>query len=58
LSKLKAKALQQLGLGETLYYDEDLNPIQEFTPISSLPWSEKNTNLPSTEIPPWVPSEP
>ena len=41
LSKLKAKALQQLGLGETLYYDEDLNPIQEFTPISSLPGQKK-----------------
>ena len=41
LSKLKAKALQQLGLGETLYFDEELNPIQEFTPISSLPGIKK-----------------
>ena len=41
LSKLKAKALQQLGLGETLYFDEELNPIQEFTPISSLPGQKK-----------------
>ena len=41
LSKLKAKALQQLGLGETLYFDEELNPIQEFTPISSLPGAKK-----------------
>jgi len=41
LSKLKAKALQQLGLGETLYFDEELNPIQEFTPISSLPGQRK-----------------
>src|SRR6056300_901504 len=41
LSKLKAKALQQLGLGETLYYDEELNPIQEFTPISQLPGAKK-----------------
>jgi cell surface protein SprA len=41
LAKLKAKALQQLGLGETLYFDEELNPIQEFTPISSLPGIKK-----------------
>ena len=41
LSKLKAKALQQLGLGKTLYFDEELNPIQEFTPHSSLPGQKK-----------------
>ena len=44
LSRLKAKALQKLGLGETLYFDEELNEIFEFTPISSLP-GKKNTNL-------------
>ena len=41
LAKLKARALQQLGLGEALYFDEELNPIQEFTPISSLPGDKK-----------------
>ena len=41
LSKLKAKALQKLGLGETLYFDEELNEIFEFTPISSLPGQKK-----------------
>ena len=41
LAKLKAKALQRLGLGETLYFDEELNPIQEFDPISSLPGEKK-----------------
>ena len=41
LAKLKARALQQLGLGEVLYFDEELNPIQEFTPISSLPGDKK-----------------
>ncbi len=41
LSRLKAKALQKLGLGETLYFDEELNSIQEFTPISNLPGQKK-----------------
>ena len=41
LSRLKAKALEKLGLGKTLYFDEELNPIQEFTPISSLPGQKK-----------------
>ena len=41
LTKLKALALQQLGLGKTLYFDETLNPINEFTPISSLPGDHK-----------------
>ena len=41
LAKLKARALQQLGLGEVLYFDEELNPIQEFTPISTLPGEKK-----------------
>ena len=41
LSKLKAKALQQLGMDQTLYFDEGLNAIQEFTPISSLPGQKK-----------------
>ena len=41
LAKLKAKALQQLGLGETLYFDEELNSIQEFSSISELPGQKK-----------------
>ena len=41
LAKLKALALQKLGLGKTLYFDETLNPINEFTPISSLPGDRK-----------------
>ena len=41
LSRLKAKALQKLGLGETLYFDEELNEIFEFTPISSLSGQKK-----------------
>ena len=41
LSKLKAEALQKLGLGKTLYFDEELNPIQEFSPISQLPGEKK-----------------
>ncbi len=41
LAKLKAIALQKLGLGETLYFDEELNPIQEFSPISQLPGAKK-----------------
>ena len=36
-----AFALQKLGLGETLYFDEELNEIFEFTPISSLPGQKK-----------------
>lgn len=41
LAKLKAIALKELGLGQTLYFDEELNPIREFSPISSLPGSKK-----------------
>ena len=41
LSKMKAKALQQLGLGQSIYFDEELNLIQEFTPISDLPGEKK-----------------
>ena len=41
LSKLKATALQRLGLGKTLYFDSEMNPIHEFTPISSLPGEKK-----------------
>ncbi|MEK9613508.1 MAG: cell surface protein SprA, partial [Flavobacteriaceae bacterium] len=41
LSQMKAKALQQLGMGKALYFDQNLDPIQEFTPISSLPGDKK-----------------
>lgn len=41
LAKLKAMALQKLGLGETLYFDEELNSIHEFSPISELPGQKK-----------------
>ena len=41
LAKLKTLAIQQLGLGETIYFDEELNSIEEFTPISSLPGDKK-----------------
>ena len=41
LAKLKAMALQKLGLGETLYFDEQLNIIHEFSPISELPGEKK-----------------
>lgn len=41
LSQLKAKALQMAALGKAAYFDENLNPVQEFTPISSLPGTKK-----------------
>ena len=41
LSKLKSKALIGNAQGKALYFDEALNPISEFTPISSLPGEKK-----------------
>ena len=41
LARLKAMALQQLGMGETLYFDEELNSIHEFSSISKLPGEKK-----------------
>ena len=41
LSKIKSLALNQIALGSVSYFDEDLNPIDEFTPISSLPGFKK-----------------
>ena len=41
LSQLKAKALQAAALGQASYFDENLNPVGEFTPISSLPGAKK-----------------
>ncbi len=40
-SKIKALALNQIALGRVNYFDEELNPIDEFTPISSLPGAKK-----------------
>ena len=41
LSQLKAKALQSAVLGKAAYFDENLNPVQAFSPISSLPGAKK-----------------
>jgi len=41
LSKLKSLALENPNFSAATYYDEELNPIEEFTPISSLPGSKK-----------------
>ncbi|MGC6421514.1 MAG: cell surface protein SprA [Flavobacteriaceae bacterium] len=41
LSALKAKALQAVTLGKAAYFDENLNPVQEFSPVSSLPGTKK-----------------
>ena len=41
LSKLKALTLGQMNFTEALYFDEELNRIDEFTPISSLPGFKK-----------------
>ena len=41
LSKLKSKALIATVQGRALYFDEQLNPISEFTPISRLPGEKK-----------------
>ena len=41
LSELKAKALELAVLGKAAYFDEDANPINAFSPISSLPGSKK-----------------
>ena len=44
LAKLKAAAINNSGLGRISYFDENMNPVSEFSPISALPDS-KNTNL-------------
>jgi cell surface protein SprA len=41
LLKLKAAALEKLISGKPIYFDEELNFINEFTPISSLPGFKK-----------------
>jgi cell surface protein SprA len=41
LTGAKAKAIQNRSLVGATYFDEELNPIDEFTPISSLPGNKK-----------------
>ncbi len=41
LTKMKAKSIKDRELDGATYFDEELNRIQEFTPISSLPGEKK-----------------
>ncbi|MBN09602.1 MAG: cell surface protein SprA [Flavobacteriaceae bacterium] len=41
LAKLKAKSLQYNNFGDAIYFDENLNRIEEFKPISQLPGIKK-----------------
>jgi len=41
LTKLKAKSISNRKIEGATYFDEDLNPIDEFAPISSLPGGKK-----------------
>ena len=41
LTGAKAKAIQNRSLVGATYFDEELNPIDEFSPISSLPGNKK-----------------
>ena len=41
LSKLKAVAINNSGLGKVSYFDEEMNPVSEFSPISALPGFKK-----------------
>ncbi|MGB2313411.1 MAG: cell surface protein SprA, partial [Flavobacteriaceae bacterium] len=41
LSKLKAIAINNSGLGRVSYFDEEMNPVSEFSPISALPGFKK-----------------
>ena len=41
LTAAKAKSIQNRSLVGATYFDEELNPIDEFTPISSLPGNKK-----------------
>lgn len=43
--RIKLKIIEdKINISETIYFDEDLNLIDEFSPISSLP-GEKNINF-------------
>ena len=41
LSKLKAVAINNSNLGKVSYFDEEMNPVSEFSPISALPGFKK-----------------
>lgn len=41
LAKLKAAAINNTNMGRVSYFDEELNPISEFSPISALPGFKK-----------------
>ncbi|MEK9604354.1 MAG: cell surface protein SprA [Flavobacteriaceae bacterium] len=41
LAKLKAAAINNSSIGRVSYFDEELNPISEFSPISALPGFKK-----------------
>ena len=41
LAKLKAAAINNSGLGRISYFDENMNPVSEFSPISALPGFKK-----------------
>ena len=41
LSKLKAAAINNSLLGRVSYFDEEMNPVSEFSPISALPGFKK-----------------
>lgn len=41
LAKLKAAAINNSGLGRVSYFDENMNPVSEFSPISALPGFKK-----------------
>lgn len=41
LTKLKAKSISNRQITGATYFDEELNPINEFTPISTLPGDKK-----------------
>ena len=41
LAKLKAAAINNPSMGRVSYFDEELNPVSEFSPISALPGFKK-----------------
>lgn len=41
LAKLKAAAINSASMGRVSYFDEELNPVSEFSPISALPGFKK-----------------
>ena len=41
LAKLKAAAINNASIGRVAYFDEEMNPVSEFSPISALPGFKK-----------------